>query len=75
MDDKQGAVLDHFQRGGEITVLTCWRQYHTSELRRIVSRLRQAGHQIVGEKMNGDTYKTYRLAATVDADGQGKLLL
>lgn len=75
VDDKQGAVLEHFKRGGELTVLTCWRQYGTTEMRRIVSRLRQLGYPIEGKKLNGDIYKTYRLAATVDANGQGRLVL
>ena len=62
MDDKQGAVLDHFRRGGTLTVVTCRELYHTTELRRVVSRLINAGYPIEGRKLNGDIYKTYSMA-------------
>ena len=68
MEDKQGAVLEHFKRGGSLTVVTCRELYHTTELRRIVSRLTKAGYHVEGRKLNGDIYKTYRMGD----NGNGK---
>jgi len=60
-DKKQADVLRHFQQGGTLTVFECWQMFHTSELRRVVSRLRKAGYAIIGQKEDGCTYKRYRM--------------
>lgn len=61
MEDKQGAILAHFERGGALTVLDALRLYHTTELRRIVSRLKNAGYDIQSSHDDGCNYKRYFL--------------
>ena len=36
----QQAVESYLRQGGSLTVLECWQMFHTSELRRIISRIR-----------------------------------
>lgn len=57
----QDRVLSVFLSGHSLTVLDCIRQCGSSELRRIVNRLKHKGYNITGEKINGNNYKTYRL--------------
>ena len=61
----QTEILAAFLRGESLTVLKAWQLYHTSELRRAVSRLNKQlahdGKMIVGEKLNENTFKTYWL--------------
>ena len=42
----QYEVLFAFESGERLTVQKCFRIFHTTELRKIVSRLRQRGHDI-----------------------------
>lgn len=63
--DPQQAIEQHFRDGGTLTVLEALQQYHTSELRRVVSRLRpvfwKEGFDIDGkyESFEGARYKRY----------------
>ena len=62
--DKQKQILDYYLSGGTLTVLEAWRRFHTSELRRVNSRLKDQGYNIVGDFVNpeeGAPYKVYRL--------------
>lgn len=62
--DKQQQILDYYLSGGTLTVVTCREKFHTTELRRINSRLKDMGYNIVGDFINpeeGAPYKEYRL--------------
>jgi len=61
-EEKQKAILLAFQNGQHMTVNDMQRVGHTTEGRKVVSRLRRQGHRIVGEKINGNNYMTYYLA-------------
>lgn len=61
----QEQVKRHLQAGLKITVQQCLRLYHTTELRRIVSRLRKNGMNIISDPFieNGRVkYHIYYLA-------------
>lgn len=58
--DPQEQVKQHFLTGATLTVQQCLRLYRTTELRRIVSRLRKQGMNIGGEMYKGE-YKIYKL--------------
>ena len=55
----------HYINGGSLTVVTARELYHSTELRRINSRLNpefeKQGKIIEGKKLNGNCYKTYQL--------------
>ena len=63
--DKQKFVLSHLKAGRSITVKECYFLYHTFDLRRIISRLKQEGHDIEGKfetsPDGSETYKRYHL--------------
>ena len=65
----QTEIYFHFLRGGSLSVLEALRLYHTTELRRIVSRLNKDfihdGKLITGEKENGENFKRYKLQNTL----------
>jgi ACT domain-containing protein len=48
-----------YQNGARLTVQICFRDYHTTELRKVNTRLREQGYNIVGEKLDGANFKTY----------------
>lgn len=48
----QKDVLTYLKQGGRLTVKTAIMMFHTTELRKIVSRLRELGHRI------GSTWRT-----------------
>jgi len=56
-DQKQRAVLEYLQQGGSLTVLECISRFHTTELRRIVTRLK--GYGIKSELVEGANYHRY----------------
>lgn len=68
--DPQKRILAYFKEGGKLTVNKALHLFSTTELRKIVSRLRQAGHRI-GSQWRSDTasdgrnvrYKEYYLIA------------
>jgi len=58
----QSQVLDYLKSGKDLTVVTCRELFHTTELRRIVSRLNSAGHRIAGymtQDEQGHKFKRY----------------
>lgn len=59
--DPQKMVEQHFKNGGTLTVLECWSLYHTTELRRIVSRLKHSGMSFAStwEKREQSRWKRY----------------
>lgn len=46
MEQPQRNVLAYLLKGGELTVQTALRKFHTTELRKIVCRLKRKGHDI-----------------------------
>ena len=48
----QKGILTYLKQGGRLTVKTAIMMFHTTELRKIVSRLRELGHRI------GSTWRT-----------------
>lgn len=69
MNNPQLEIMAHFLRGESLTVLQALRLYHTTELRRVISRINpeliRDGKMIQGEKLNGEKFKTYRLVNTL----------
>ena len=65
MSTPQSEVLEYLKSGYSLTVLSCWQIFHTTELRRIVSRLKKEGHKITGtmQELNGRRFKSYKYAA------------
>lgn len=61
-EEKQRAILLAFQNGQQLTNQMCYRLYHTTELRKVVCRLRDKGFDIRSERREGNTYKHYYLA-------------
>jgi hypothetical protein len=64
---KQAAIKAHLLKGKTLTVLQAIKQYHTTELRKVICRLKNQGVDIVGEwhEENGKRkYKIYRLNGT-----------
>jgi hypothetical protein len=59
--DPQNEILKHFQRGDSLTVLEALKLYHTTELRRVVSRLKKQGFNIISEPVKGQNYNKYEL--------------
>lgn len=47
--DPQKRILAYFKEGGRLTVNKALYMFSTTELRKIVSRLRQAGHNITSQ--------------------------
>ena len=45
--DPQRQIAAYFRKGGRLTVKRAWDMFGTTELRRIVSRLRKGGMDIV----------------------------
>jgi hypothetical protein len=64
-DNPQLDIMCHYAGGGALTVVTARELYHTTELRRVNSRLnpefKKIGKEIKGKFLNGDKFKTYRL--------------
>lgn len=65
----QRDILAYFQQGGRLTVIRAIQMFHTTELRRIVCRLRKMGYPIVSKQMSDTTqdgrivtFKEYYLA-------------
>ena len=53
--DPQNKILAYLQAGGRLTVRKAERLYHTTELRRIISRLRKMGYSICSNKQKAVT--------------------
>lgn len=61
LHDKQLRVLLALKIGVHLTVLTAITECGTTELRRIVNRLRTKGHNIQSYRKEGQQYKHYFL--------------
>lgn len=51
----QRDILAYFLGGGRLTVQRAFLMFHTTELRKIVSRLRKSGHDIRSKQMSDTT--------------------
>lgn len=63
--DPQKSVAAYLKEGKSLTVLECWVLFKTTELRRIVSRLKREGMAIVAAWEYGPNkakYKRYKAA-------------
>lgn len=60
-EDKQRAILMAFQNGRHMTVNDMQRVGHTTEGRKVVSRLRRMGNDIRSYKRPGENYNHYYL--------------
>lgn len=60
-EEKQRAVLQALQNGQHLTVQICFRLFGTTELRRIVSRLRKK-FDIRSYRLEGENFLHYYLA-------------
>lgn len=61
---KQAAILAYMQKGKSLTVLQALKQFHTTELRKIICRLRNKGHVIESywhEENGRKKYKVYKI--------------
>ena len=53
--DPQRQIAAYFRKGGRLTVKRAWYMFGTTELRRIVSRLRKGGMDIVSRWVSIET--------------------
>ena len=53
--EPQSKILAYFKSGGRLTVRKAERLYQTTELRRIISRLRKMGYSICSNKQRAVT--------------------
>lgn len=62
-DIQQEGIKKCFEMGGKLSVQDAFRRFHTTELRKIVCRLKKAGLNIVSEYKKGDgvIFKEYWL--------------
>lgn len=58
--DPQNEILSYLCKGGRLTVRKAERLFHTTELRRVVSRLRKRGYMI-GDKCLSDKTEDGRI--------------
>lgn len=60
-DIAQEGIKKCFEMGGKLTVQQAFSRFHTTELRKIVSRLKRAGYNIADEwkERNGVRFKEY----------------
>lgn len=58
-------VENYLLEGGSLTVLECWKKFHTTELRKIVSRINQKhGWKLISSdwvEFDGKRFKRYHL--------------
>lgn len=70
MNTAQNLILDYFMRGHSLTVVSCRERFHTTELRRVVSRLRKRGYDVIGrwKTENGYRFKRYFIPVKPEYD-------
>ena len=51
VDAPQKAILDSLQRGERLTVQKAYHRFHTTELRKVISRLRKFGYTICANRI------------------------
>lgn len=54
-DDPQNNILTYLKQGGRLSVRKAERLFHTTELRRIISRLRKKGYAIASNRQEVTT--------------------
>jgi len=59
MKNSQKSIAAYFVNGGSLTVLLALDYFGTTELRRVVSRLKKQGLNIKSESVKGQTYHRY----------------
>lgn len=61
---QQEGIKKCFEMGGRLTVQQAFSRFHTTELRKIVCRLKKAGYPIVSEYIEekGNRFKQYWLS-------------
>ena len=68
MEKPQTEIMCAFIRGETLTVLDALKKYHTTELRRIVSRINKIflpdNQMVLSFNIPGKKYKLYRLVKT-----------
>ena len=55
IQNPQREILSYMQRGGRLTVQRAGKMFNTTELRRIVSRLRKSGYTVCADRQHGMT--------------------
>lgn len=62
-DIQQEGIKKCFEMGGRLTVQEAFHRFHTTELRKIVCRLKKAGYNITDRwiEKNGNRFKQYGL--------------
>ncbi|MEB0262878.1 hypothetical protein [Mucilaginibacter sp. 10I4] len=58
----QAGIKKCFEMGGKLTVQEAFWKFKTTELRKIVSRLKKAGLPIISKRKVDETYHEYYLA-------------
>lgn len=68
--EPQSRIREYLASGGTLTVQQAFRMFHTTELRKVITRLRRKGDCIIDRWTNSDCdgrtsrYKVYYMAAT-----------
>jgi hypothetical protein len=60
-DKAQEDIKQFFETGGVLTVQKAFWKFHTTELRKVVCRLKDKGLNIVSKRVDGESYKEYWL--------------
>ncbi|WP_317319160.1 helix-turn-helix domain-containing protein [Alistipes communis] len=70
-NEPQRHIRDYLMQGGTLTVQQAFRRFHTTELRKVVTRLRRKGDTIVSRWTDGQSidgrrsrYKVYYMIRT-----------
>lgn len=61
--DPQELIKQALIKGEKLTVQKCFSKYHTTEARKIFSRLRASGWNILSKKVAHDDYHEYWLSS------------
>lgn len=60
-DKAQQEIEAFFNAGGVLTVQKAFWKFHTTELRKVVCRLKNKGLNIISKRVNGESYNEYWL--------------
>jgi len=61
-EEKQKAILLAFQNGQHLTTQICYSRFHTTELRKVICRLKKMGYNILSYRREGENFNHYYLA-------------
>ena len=71
LNEPQSRIREYLAQGGTLTVQQAFRMFHTTELRKVVTRLKRKGDCIMGRWTSSSTdegrtsrYKIYYMTAT-----------